>query len=259
MFALRLQSLESPKATILREARNKFRVHSLSHVFLQGGTSLEQDEDIPDRTTRVWIGKGEPYNGPPSVDTRTTDLPEVRVIAENSYIDEKAVKQLERVAALPGVRLVVGMPDLHPGNRFPVGVAVAALCLYPALVGSDIGCGIALYHLSNPSRTNPDPTKLASLLRGLDDPWSGSTEEWLSHYGVFGLSPFDRDSLGTIGGGNHFAEICKVERIVCEETAERLGIKAGGLYLLGMFSSPSFHASCVLMLLISAHWIPGSR
>jgi release factor H-coupled RctB family protein len=56
---------------------------------------------------------------------------------------------------------------------------------------------------------------------------------WLSNYGITRVSEFDT-SLGTVGAGNHFAELCSVEKIVDEPAAEQLGVLAGGLYLLGM-------------------------
>jgi release factor H-coupled RctB family protein len=232
-FALLLQSPDSPKDSILREARNKFRIKGLFQVFLQGGTLL--GEELPNSVSSLWIGKGEPYNGPPQNKSRSNGNPgEIRIIADKSYVDEKAVKQLELVASLPGVQLAVGMPDLHPGNRFPIGCAVAAEGVYPALIGSDVGCGIALYTLSSPSRSSPNPSKLAGLLTGLDEPWDGSVEAWLAQYGIERTSEYDRGSLGTVGAGNHFAEICSVERIVDEAVAQRLGIQEGALYLLGV-------------------------
>src|SRR5437899_7640829 len=57
-----------------------------------------------------------------------------------------AVQQLEKTASLPGVRLAVGLPDLHPGKGTPINaVFVIEGWLYPALVGNDIGCGIWLW------------------------------------------------------------------------------------------------------------------
>jgi len=32
-----------------------------------------------------------------------------------SWVEGKALQQLDQVAALPGVEVVAGMPDLHPG------------------------------------------------------------------------------------------------------------------------------------------------
>jgi release factor H-coupled RctB family protein len=75
------------------------------------------------------------------------------------------------------------------------------------MIGSDVGCGIALYPLLPLSKTSPNPVKLASRLKGLDAPWSGSIPAWLLKYGIARHSPFDEGSLGTVGGGNHFCEV----------------------------------------------------
>lgn len=79
----------------------------------------------------------------------TTALPEtgrVRVVASKStWIESAAVDQLKKTALLPGIELAVGPPDLHPGKGSPIGAAfVSNGWIYPALVGNDIGCGIAL-------------------------------------------------------------------------------------------------------------------
>jgi tRNA-splicing ligase RtcB len=127
----------------------------------------------------------------------------------------------------------IGMPDLHKGDRFPIGCAIVAEGIYPALIGSDIGCGIALYPLGRiPSHLTPE--KLASRLynRNLDGPWDGSPRDWLARYGVTRLTEFD-ESLGTVGAGNHFAEICKVDRIVDSEACGSIGLREGEIYLLG--------------------------
>jgi len=116
-FALLLRSLEAPSDNILREARNKFRIKPLSQIFLQGGGLLEPNADLGESTTQVWVGKGEAYNGPPAHPVQSHGSGEVRIIAEKSFVDDKAIKQLEFAAGLPGVRIAVGMPDLHPGNR----------------------------------------------------------------------------------------------------------------------------------------------
>jgi hypothetical protein len=66
---------------------------------------------------------------------------EMRVIAKESWMEDEALKQLERCAkTLKGVRYAIGMPDLHPGKGFPVGTAFATEgIIYPHLIGSDIG------------------------------------------------------------------------------------------------------------------------
>ena len=53
---------------------------------------------------------------------------------------------MEKTASLPGMRLAVRLPDLHPGKGSPIGAALAVEgYLYPTLVGNDIGCGIGLW------------------------------------------------------------------------------------------------------------------
>lgn len=117
-----------------------------------------------------------------------------------------------------------------------LGCAIAAEGIYPALIGSDIGCGIALYHLSSSAhRARQNPKKIAASLQGLDDPWTGSVEQWLANYGIERSSDFDRSSLGTVGAGNHFAEICTPEDIIDPDSCEALNVKQGGLYVWGKF------------------------
>ncbi|EJU02044.1 release factor H-coupled R [Dacryopinax primogenitus] len=220
-------------AYLLTQARNKFRSKALSTVFRQGGVVLGLEDELPQDENKVWISKGEEYNGPPAREQlrEPGDVAEVRTIASKSYVNDQAVKQLQQVAALPGVRVAVGMPDLHPGSRFPIGCALIADGVYPALIGSDIGCGIALYRLSAlPSRL--DPGKLAHRLVGLDEPWEGDVREWLRGYAVDRETEFDASSLGTVGGGNHFAEICRVEKVVYTQVAADLCISEDDIYLL---------------------------
>ena len=140
------------------------------------------------------------------------DGAEVRVLASpNSWIEGTAVEQLKKTAGLPGMRLAVGLPDLHPGKGSPIGAAfVVEDRLYPALVGNDIGCGIGLW------RTSLSASKIrreawVDKLRRLDEPLDGDTGAWLAEHGVAptGFEP----SLGTIGGGNHFAELQVIERV----------------------------------------------
>ncbi|KAF8892518.1 release factor H-coupled R [Infundibulicybe gibba] len=227
---------------ILREARNKFRLKALSSVFLRGGALLDDTVDISTHK-EVWVGKGEPYSGSPLDPSRSTHPGTVHIIQGKSFIDDTAIKQLEYVSGLAGVHLAIGMPDLHPGNRFPIGCAIASEGVYPALIGSDVGCGIALYHLPASARSTSSAAKLANMLRGLDEPWSGSVADWLAHYDIHRSSIYDAPGLGTVGAGNHFAEICTVEKIVDDAVAAELGIKSDGLYLLVHTGSRGLGAS----------------
>ncbi len=158
------------------------------------------------------------------------ELAQVRVVASTkNWIEGAAVQQLEKTAALPGMRLAVGLPDLHPGKGSPIGAAYAAEgWVYPALVGNDIGCGIGLW------RTELGAHRLkredwASRMRNLDDGWDGDVQEFLAVHGV-DPSGFEQ-SLGTIGSGNHFAELQTLEELVNAEAGQQLGVSSDAVYL----------------------------
>jgi release factor H-coupled RctB family protein len=157
--------------------------------------------------------------------------PKVRVVASPStWVEGEALRQLDATAALPGMVEAVGMPDLHPGKGSPVGAAfLSESLLYPALVGSDIGCGMALWQTDLALR-RARPDRLAAALDGLDAPWEGDTAAWLSRRG---LAPTPHDAaLGTVGHGNHFAELQGVHAVVDAEAFARLGLDRGLVQLL---------------------------
>lgn len=160
----------------------------------------------------------------------THETCEVRLVASPSnWIEGAAVQQLEKTATLPGMRLAVGLPDSHPGKGSPIGAAFFAEgCLYPALVGNDIGCGIGLWQTGLSARNRKLET-WADRLRGLDRPWDGSSPQFLA---ARGIAPGPQDhALGTIGGGNHFAELQRVESVVHPAACEELGLQPDALFL----------------------------
>lgn len=126
--------------------------------------------------------------------------------------DPVAVDQLKATAALDGMGRVVGLPDLHAGNGIAVGAAFwSPDRIWPHLVGSDIGCGMALWETSLPVRKFR-VGQVERKLHGLDEPWEGSVEQALVSAGLpAGLAS---PTLGTIGGGNHFVEFQRIEEIV---------------------------------------------
>lgn len=135
----------------------------------------------------------------------------VKIFASSSsWIEGAAVQQLEQTAALPGVQTVVGMPDLHPGKGCAVGaVTYSEGIVYPHLVGNDIGCGYSLFQTSiNKHKVKPD--RLADMISGIDDAWDGDVAEYLAAHGV---DPVHTSGLGTVGGGNHFAELQQVSKV----------------------------------------------
>ncbi|KAL9608678.1 MAG: hypothetical protein Q9167_006513 [Letrouitia subvulpina] len=154
----------------------------------------------------------------------------MEVLADDvAELDQTALNQFETTArSLPGIIHAVAQPDLHPGTKFPIGaVFVSQGWIHPPLIGGDIGCGMAWYRcrLTRAQVQGDKGRKVAEKLRGLEGPWrtQEDREVWLS------ADDYDKDdddddtmttystgakwdaALGTIGAGNHFAELQVVE------------------------------------------------
>jgi tRNA-splicing ligase RtcB len=140
-------------------------------------------------------------------------------------VEAEAIQQLRNTAALPFVfKHVAVMPDVHFGKGATVGSVVAtkgAVC--PAAVGVDIGCGMAALKLKGV--TSQHLGNLADLRHqiersvpvgfnenkrfGVDvERWEG-WQQWLFlHPKVQGLGNKAKNQMGSLGGGNHFIEVC---------------------------------------------------
>ena len=142
----------------------------------------------------------------------TLSLNPVRLIASPGvWIEGEAVRQLHAAARLAGVSQAVGFPDLHPGKWGPVGAAIVTEdVIYPHLIGGDIGCGMALWK-TDLLRRKAKLDRWAALRFDLEHPWEGNLGGWLQD-NQLPSSEFDA-SMGTIGGGNHFAELQAIERV----------------------------------------------
>lgn len=144
-------------------------------------------------------------------------------------VEPAALQQLSNVANLPFVfKHVAAMPDVHFGKGATVGSVIAtekAIC--PAAVGVDIGCGMMAVKLSIDPKLAQDKIKEIrhsierSVPVGFDSnkkiteavsTWTG----WLQEsgipervaYDVGGLATKAKSQLGSLGGGNHFIELC---------------------------------------------------
>lgn len=137
--------------------------------------------------------------------------PDSIVIADSdTWIEGNAVQQLRTTAALPHMLRVAGMPDLHAGRGYPVGAAFFSRNhFYPALIGNDIGCGMAFWQ-TDLTAYKAKPEKLAKQLGNIDMPLDDNWHERIRE--LLPAHPF-QTALGTIGGGNHFAELQAVDDI----------------------------------------------
>jgi len=155
----------------------------------------------------------------------------VRLFASSkSWIEGEAVRQLHATAQLDGVTHAVGFPDLHPGKYTANGAAfITEGIIYPHLIGNDIGCGMALFATDLPRRK----AKLdawTKLQFQLEHPWNGDVNETLAS-AELDSTEFD-SSFGTLGGGNHFAEVQAVEKIVDAKEFKRVGAGKDELVVL---------------------------
>ncbi len=156
------------------------------------------------------------------------------IASASTWIEGLAIEQLNKTAQLPDMVSVTGMPDLHPGRGYPVGAAFFSReRIYPALVGNDIGCGMGLWQTSlKVSKFTPE--KAEKRLNGVTSPLSTSWQPYIAERQLaLNLSPGHFDvSLGTIGGGNHFAEFQQLDEIYGEADVAALGMNPKQLQLL---------------------------
>ncbi|CAF0917581.1 unnamed protein product [Didymodactylos carnosus] len=175
----------------------------------------------------------------------------VRIIARDTLIDQSAIDQLNNVAKLyRGVKYVIGMPDLHAGQSTPIGSVVASEeFIYPELIGTDIGCGMSFIrtNLKSCRLTDKKLLKWVKQLNGLDDnlgedvinQYLKQDLQWPMGINVERVENDISDEydiynqqLGTIGGGNHFAELQEIEQVLDKEAFSKLGLDMDCLYLL---------------------------
>lgn len=139
-------------------------------------------------------------------------------------------EQTGNLARLPFIfKHVAVMPDAHVGKGSTVGSVIPTIkALIPAAVGVDIGCGMIATRLSIKADQLPDNLKplYDQICRDLPVGQASHDKSQVGHPSsiglkidvLFGKYPklFDyigRQSdwtkqLGTLGGGNHFVEIC---------------------------------------------------
>jgi release factor H-coupled RctB family protein len=228
---------ETARTAILDYGKRKLRLKKPSRIFLPGGQELDPSSpwlSIVQNDSVLLVSCGEEYVGVRS-DAASASSPHglVHIVARTTYVDPDAVKQLNTTAQLPGIIYAAGMPDLHPGNRFPIGASFLSRgVVYPPLIGGDIGCGMALF--ATPLSAHSEPRKLADKMRGLEGGWpaeEGDTRVFLETRGVKPTT-FDKTTLGTVGGGNHFAELQALETIHDADACAAVGLSQDRLHLL---------------------------
>ncbi len=168
-------------------------------------------------------------------ETFETGRAPVKAWVKGVPIDDGARRQLENLARMPFIYShVAAMPDVHYGMGATIGSVIATKgAIIPAAVGVDIGCGMMAMRTSLTAEQLPD--NLASIRRGIEEsvPHGGIgvksgymkhvpslvTSRWVDDGLEAGLKKIHAKhpkiqnkhfvtQLGSLGGGNHFIEIC---------------------------------------------------
>src|SRR5499433_2239769 len=155
---------------------------------------------------------------------------DVRLWTPVEEVESQALTQLRNIAGLPWVAHVAVMPDVHFGKGATVGSVIAMRgAVSPAAVGVDIGCGMGAVRTSLTAADLPE--SLRAIRSDLEDAipvgfaahdaqvkpeaprLRSEVKELLA--GFEALDPAVKDlggraakQLGTLGGGNHFIELC---------------------------------------------------
>jgi len=180
----------------------------------------------------------------------------VRLFASaKSWVEGEALRQLYAAAKLEGVLLAVGFRDLQPGKGGPVGAAfVAEGMIHPYLIGGDIGCGMALFKTELVQR-DIQLNRWADLRFDLEHLWEGDVGEVLAE-SYLESTEFD-GALGTIGGGNHFAELQMVDEVLEPRAFKRFGLGKQQLVVLVHSGSRGLGES-ILRSYVEEHQASGS-
>jgi tRNA-splicing ligase RtcB len=148
-------------------------------------------------------------------------------------IDERSLEQLRHIASLPFIHHhVAAMPDVHLGIGATIGSVIAThKAIIPAAVGVDIGCGMVAARLSitaneldnkslqkvfnQISRDVPvgraqhrDDRALVDVARPFEAGLKSLMDRHPELLKAFGQHSKWINQIGTLGGGNHFIEVC---------------------------------------------------
>lgn len=164
-------------------------------------------------------------------------------------IELEAQEQIKNTASMPFIfRHVAVMPDCHYGKGSTVGTVLATQgAIIPAAVGVDIGCGMIAVKTNLTREQLGDLSKLRSSIERSIPMSAGRfnnkiTESAQKRIEELEATPHTskvtgnwHEQLGTLGGGNHFVEICLDENDIVWATlhsgSRGVGNKVGNTYI----------------------------
>lgn len=167
---------------------------------------------------------------------QTPSRPIIKAWDQGVPMEPDVWKQVDNIAAVPGVERIAVMPDAHIGNGACVGSAILTRdIVIPAAVGVDIGCGMIAAPLD---LTRRDLKNLPKVREKIEQrvPVGRTNRGQKGDRGAWGKPPADvlqvwqtmlareytamvkkrpdlehpsvQNHLGTLGTGNHFLEVC---------------------------------------------------
>lgn len=148
-------------------------------------------------------------------------------------VDEKSIEQLSNIAEMPFIHHhVAAMPDVHLGIGATIGSVIAThKAIIPAAVGVDIGCGMLACRLSISASEldevslkkvfhqivrdvpvgrgqHQDNRALIEIVKTFEPRLKALLQKHPQLLKSFGKESKWINQMGTLGGGNHFIEIC---------------------------------------------------
>lgn len=174
-------------------------------------------------------------------------------------VDETSWTQLKNVATLPFIYgHVAAMPDVHAGKGATIGSVIPTVgAIIPAAVGVDIGCGMVAARLS--LHANQLPDSLREVRQAIEDRvpvgFGNHPDDRVRTKAALRLRPgwaalaARREAVeklarrgakwetqvGTLGGGNHFIELCLDESdgvwVMLHSGSRGIGNKLGNHFI----------------------------
>ena len=157
------------------------------------------------------------------------------------YIDEKAKAQISRMCDYDFTKdsKIRIMPDVHAGKGCTIGTTMTITDkVVPNIVGVDIGCGMYTIRLETDRLDFTRIDEAAHFIPSGRNVWEEKQETFdisqLYCYSKLKNKNWIENSVGTLGGGNHFIEVDKANdgifHLVIHTGSRNLGKQVAEIY-----------------------------
>ncbi len=188
------------------------------------------------------------------LDSMFDDAKPIKMWTDGVPVEDSAMEQLKNIASLPFIfKHVAVMPDVHLGRGATVGSVIPTKgAIIPAAVGVDIGCGMMAAPLGINASALPESLKAIrhSIERSVPVGFNSHNtvpnvvqKASIPLWNRFKALALDKvvkadkltQQIGTLGGGNHFIELCIDETdgvwIMLHSGSRGVGNKIGMHYI----------------------------